>query len=906
MIPIKLELKNFLSYGPQLQTVNFGPYPLICLSGKNGHGKSALLDAMTWAIWGQARKSSSVAKADAQLVHLGQTQMLVCFEFYFNGHHYRIKREFAKTYGKPVANLDFGIIDPDTNAYNSLTDKTIRATQEKIETTIGLSYDAFINSAFLKQGQSNEFSQKSPKERKEVLGSILGLNQYEELRKKSLEKSKEFAVKKASLKQRFEAINAELTKKESYQIELATAHNNLNTLQQELAQAEAHKDALTKKYSAITEQELKQQAALTQYKELSDQEQVVRNELGTLIAHWRKHQKLLTFAHNKKELEDSMRSYVQKIAVHQQKLTAHLKLKESLLATKETLHKAESAFEERYRTAIAQLELKKNNHEKMKAGYYAECQQLLKQIKQAHLSTQDIQKKITALQQTLPKQPLDPAAITQQELLFEKRKSFYHSWIAQANAIKNTLEQLQHKKNLTDDSSQPSCPLCEQNLSASRKKFLQTKFLDEYQHLNHQIGRFKRIISNLKEVLLTQHKELEAHKKIATETALTVTNIKQLSEQLTLQNAALKKFEQEQTALLQQGDQEDKLCQDIHKHLLLLEKEKPTARAKDAALSALMQQQQTIIQHSTALNYQTDLHQEDQRILDELQKKVEQLHHLDTIVAEQDASYRSIKQLSAQRKTIRIKQRDAHILYTSFASLAESKKQSEQELAQSAQAISMLQKNKEALLLTIGRINAQLEALEKIEREAQSFLTEESKLSQEQHAYEIIAQAMGKDGIQALLIEQAIPEIEQEANDLLAQLTDNQSHIIIDSLRDLKKGGTKETLDIKISDSAGIRPYELFSGGEAFRIDFALRIAISKLLARRSGTSLQTLIIDEGFGSQDEEGLQHIMDALVKIQNNFSKVIIVSHLPSMKEQFPVHFFIEKKSAGSQITIFEEG
>ena len=172
--------------------------------------------------------------------------------------------------------------------------------------------------------------------------------------------------------------------------------------------------------------------------------------------------------------------------------------------------------------------------------------------------------------------------------------------------------------------------------------------------------------------------------------------------------------------------------------------------------------------------------------------------------------------------------------------------------------------------------------------------------------YQIIATATGNDGIQALLIDETIPEIEQEANKLLAKLTNNQAHIIIDSLRDLKKGGTKETLDIKISDPTGIRPYELFSGGEAFRIDFALRIAISKLLAHRSGTALQTLIIDEGFGSQDEEGLGQIMDALYKIQNDFSKIIIVSHLAALKDQFPVHFVIEKGARGSSIKVVELG
>ena len=179
-------------------------------------------------------------------------------------------------------------------------------------------------------------------------------------------------------------------------------------------------------------------------------------------------------------------------------------------------------------------------------------------------------------------------------------------------------------------------------------------------------------------------------------------------------------------------------------------------------------------------------------------------------------------------------------------------------------------------------------------------------LQEEIDDYQLLATTLGKDGIQALLIEEALPEIEQEANELLGQLTNNQSHIMIESLRDLQKGGTKETLDIKISDAQGIRPYELFSGGEAFRIDFALRIAISILLARRAGTSLQTLIIDEGFGSQDEEGLSYIMDALHKIQSSFCKIIIVSHLPTMKDQFPVHFMIEKGAQGSTVQIMEQG
>ena len=85
MIPHKIQLKNFLSYGAELQMIDFTPYRLIYLSGKNGHGKSALLDAMTWALWGQARKTTNAVKPDQGLLRLGQTHMIVIFDFELNG-----------------------------------------------------------------------------------------------------------------------------------------------------------------------------------------------------------------------------------------------------------------------------------------------------------------------------------------------------------------------------------------------------------------------------------------------------------------------------------------------------------------------------------------------------------------------------------------------------------------------------------------------------------------------------------------------------------------------------------------------------------------------------------------------------------------------------------------------------
>ena len=173
-------------------------------------------------------------------------------------------------------------------------------------------------------------------------------------------------------------------------------------------------------------------------------------------------------------------------------------------------------------------------------------------------------------------------------------------------------------------------------------------------------------------------------------------------------------------------------------------------------------------------------------------------------------------------------------------------------------------------------------------------LREELKGDQRQAwIYQQLDDAFGKDGIQALIIENAVPQIEKEANAILAQLTDNRIQISFELLRDLKKGGTSETLDVVIADEIGERSYHLYSGGEAFRTNFALRIALSKVLAMRSGTRLRTLFIDEGFGTQDQHGLEQLIEAIQVVSRDFDKVLVVTHLPQLKAAFPVQIEVTK-------------
>jgi exonuclease SbcC len=133
-------------------------------------------------------------------------------------------------------------------------------------------------------------------------------------------------------------------------------------------------------------------------------------------------------------------------------------------------------------------------------------------------------------------------------------------------------------------------------------------------------------------------------------------------------------------------------------------------------------------------------------------------------------------------------------------------------------------------------------------------------------------------------------------------MTDNRMHIALETQREAKTGGVIETLDIKIADELGTRNYELFSGGEAFRINFALRIALSKLLVRRAGASLPTLIMDEGFGTQDSAGKEKLVEAINSIQDDFEKIIVITHIEELKDIFPVRIDIAKTSEGSTISV----
>lgn len=171
--------------------------------------------------------------------------------------------------------------------------------------------------------------------------------------------------------------------------------------------------------------------------------------------------------------------------------------------------------------------------------------------------------------------------------------------------------------------------------------------------------------------------------------------------------------------------------------------------------------------------------------------------------------------------------------------------------------------------------------------------------------YKQLERAFSRDGVPALLIEQALPQIEARANETLDRLTGGEmmvQFVTQAQFKDKRREDLRETLDIRISDSTGVRDYEMFSGGEAFRVNFAIRLALSEVLSQRAGARLQLLVIDEGFGSQDTQGRQRLIEAINLVRADFAKILVITHIDELKDAFPTRIEVEKTERGSVIKV----
>ncbi|MBW4614328.1 MAG: SMC family ATPase [Desmonostoc vinosum HA7617-LM4] len=1004
MIPVQLILKNFLSYRDA--TLDFRGLHTACICGSNGAGKSSLLEAITWAIWGESR-----AAAEDDVIHAGSKEVRVDFTFQSNEQKYRVIR--TRIRGASSV-LEFQIETP--SGFRPLTGKGVRATQDLILEHIKLDYDTFINSAYLRQGRADEFMLKRPTERKEILAELLKLNQYDELEERAKESSRQFKARVEELERSLDSIKVQLQQRETTQAqrdELEAEHNQLqqvqafDTIQLQSLQVVQHQrqgweqqlsfvrqqyqnltqdcDRLQQEQSAIGSQradlgailnrEAEIKTGYTQYQNLQCQEEAfaTKFEAYTRAGQTRqqKQQQLLKQIHEiERQLQQAqaqLEALGQQEREIQQTLTKSGEVETAL---------AQLAAARRHVAHLDQLQMQvapllqqratlQSQLDRTQAGLVARLEQLQ--------ATEDQLQRTSRRQPQLQQAVMDVAVQIEElekkrvylQRVQEKgqeRRHFIERLQAHQRDYEKLLGELEQKLQMLQNPD-ALCPLCERPLDEHHWNRVVEKTQVELQDTQGQfwVVREQMAVSDREiQVLRQEYREISQHLaaydtlreqrgQLAAQLEAT-TDVQQQLQQIAHEKQHLERslqagdYAPNQQAELQQLNQYlQQLNYNEQDHALArseVERWRWAEIKQGQIKDATKRQTQLAIRkpelQATITQLQTRIKQEEidsdcakqiaalDRHIAEIGYSSEQHNNLRLAVKQAQSWHLRYQQLlSAQQQYPQLQVRLQELESSRNARLTERQQLANQiesivqQLEATANPTAQIQAIEQQLAIRRRQLDEQITKLGRLEQLAHQLETLQIQYEQQQQQlqaakkqhriYQELAQAFGKNGIQALMIENVLPQLEAQTNQLLSRLSANQLHVQFITQKAGRSGkSTKknakliDTLDILIADARGTRAYETYSGGEAFRINFAIRLALAKLLAQRAGAALQLLIVDEGFGTQDAEGCDRLIAAINAIASDFACILTVTHMPHLKEAFQARIEVNKTQQGSQL------
>ena len=1041
MIPLKLTVKNFLCYRDNTPTLDLESVHLACLCGDNGHGKSALLDAITFALWGSSRLGD---RNHDDLIHKGQSDMLVELEFESAGERYRVARRRARGRSQGRTGLEFFIRNSEGD-WRAITGNTVRDTERFITERIRMDHETFVNTAFLRQGDADRFTTSKPSDRKRILAEVLDLSYYDGLERRARDRVSELRLETQRLEADIEIREREAEQRAAHEETLDEVSREIAGLEPRLAEA---RDLLEDGTRLVAELEGKSNeldeliVRIPQSEKLlgetADRAEIYRSRVdeaeelilrqaeiekghSELTAFQEEDERLNRALNSKNEIELVVAGYRQEIAVERERLITQseqlTKLIESmrvaasvipqleeLLAKLRPRRKKIDEFQERIDEFSLKEKRTRHKLEQME-GYRAEYEEMRDQMldletklfREKSRLEAELERLTSTLEKDIrPRSELLPRLLEEREALNaesarlesltsqieegrESVKSLDGRVIAlrgDNDRLRETMRDTRQKFDLLE-SGDLDCPLCGKELDGDGREHLRTEYeeigmrsKDEFQANEDEIASLARQRDPLGRRLAQMESEYDAASRRFQN------NMGQLTARIEEARAAQKRGETLESDIsvlkntLESGSfmPEERRIADRIKDLLnsvefdprdldelAKEHRKITDEIRgsqrdldelrvdvDKAESEINQRLNIAAQARDGIEpAQTELapvvaalesgdFSHDARVQiekleaeigelgydsarhDEVRERIMDLigfaktrQRLDSALGQIEWDRVQLAQTETDLQDIRSELSEMEerrgLLSVEAARLPEA----QSELEKFRADFEDMEKRLTSARVRLGIARDAVERCKRMAREAAELGRKRDDQIRERGLYEELAIAFGHNGIQALIIEDALPQIENDANDLLARLTDNRMSLklqLIDGRRIRGSDALSEEMSIDISDETGTRAYETFSGGEAFRINFALRIALSRLLARRSGAPLPILFIDEGFGSQDASGQERLIEAIQSIRDDFDKIVVITHVEAIKEAFDTRIQVQKTDMGSTFEI----
>lgn len=863
MIPIRLKLSGFLSYRDPVE-LDFTSFELACISGANGAGKSSLLDAITWALFGQARKR------DDTLIHTTASAAEVTFTFAYENNVYRVQRILPRGKGGV---LEFQIAENEEDNRKSaienrqliwrpLTEHTLRDTQTRIEDILRLDYETFVNASFFLQGKADQFTQQRPADRKRILASILGLETWEIYRERTVERRKSIERELDLVRGRLSEINAELEEEPVRRELLATMETQLEQLTAARKAQESALETGRRLAATLAEQRKLADGLAATLKRSRDQQSMLLGRLSAREGERAAHADLVGRAADVEQAYHNWQTARADLEKWQAAETRYHEFERRRQPSLDAINTEKAKLEQEMQLLSEQLSVI--------SGQQGSIQNLKSEIENAQTKLAESETKLS-----------ERNSLQEQAQEVKQRQA---EMKAENDRLKLDMEEIKQRIDALESATGAVCPVCGQELNAAHR----ASTLKQLQAEGAEMGNRWRANKAAMAESVTQVSNIE-HRMAGLASAENerlrlAGQISSLGERLDgLQKAAA---EWQAKGAPRRSEIEQ-----------LLRGEKYAAEARTALVR--------LDAEMASIGYDTVAH-ESARAAESAGRAAE-------------ADFRALELARAALAPI---EREIGDLRTEIQNRESEIENQEDSYAEAAAALTLaeqdapdvnavydellrLQENENRLRDQAGAARQKVSVLGDLRTRKADLERQHEMLAVQIGRHKTLERAFGKDGIPALLIEQALPQIEEKANELLRRLSGDTMSVTFvtqSEYKDKKRDDMKETLEIQVSDGIGRRDYEMFSGGEAFRVNFAIRLALSEILARRTGARLQTLVIDEGFGSQDVQGRQRLIEAINLIKPDFAKILIITHIEELKEAFPTRIEIEKTADGSTVRV----
>jgi exonuclease SbcC len=966
MIPIRLEMTNFMSY-LGFHQLDFTGFHTASIVGPNGSGKSAILDAITWVLYGEARKpkiSKGYSKNQArdELITNGTDYCEVTFEFDMEGKRYLVNRRVDR--GKTGQGIQFKLLTDS----GELDLHGKGSSDVEIEKELGVSYEVFIASSFITQGDSSRFMDADKNERIKILKEILELDVYDkcletasELLKESKknrerleEKQKEHSEKSLQVPEHERKLNqakteldqsntlldkakaevlrlsAEISEIDGKLKNLQDDASNLEKLSNQKEQLQSDKQKWQteiEKCEAFISKESEIEAGFSKFK-------IAKAELDSLNEKAIMHGKLEGQANNlQTQIKNEQSRLEEKLKALNEDLSESHKAQYQISKLEEMLKQAQNQKQEleRIEKVLGELELAKASQTKDFDNARSSYDQLSKKLagKLSLLGFADYSYAKSALDAvpTLARQANDLL------LKIESETENSADIALELEKLKAENAHLADELKMLEEGETGNCPLCGQSLDSKNRDELlaektsvmasvseRSKYLKiELENLQSSIKIDRQTLAGLQKQL-EKKPDLEQAIAIETEMSASKTVYDQASKNLSEIAAEYENFKSRNQELLSQKKQIDDNIVKVNSTLEL-------AKSKADKVESLSDETANIVKTLETKSFALDA----RKNKEDIDREMEKLAFDTSMLINARQNYDLLEQFETQKKNLDLAKTGlvsakSALEQTSsrIESISEQAKQLEEklvslpELQAGKKNVSVLLEfakseeqaasaNRDTTLKTKTNLERDLEdaskAKQQLEEVSQKLIENEKEIK----IYDECKKMFGPEGIPSHILEGVIPELEEIANQILMDISQGRigtegMRIEVRTTREGSQNKVYKALDIILTDGQVRRPYELFSGGERFRADFAVRIALSQLLAQRSGKRLRTLVIDEGFGTQDDEGIRRLIEAIQDVSEKFDKVLVISHVDEIKNAFEKRIVVRRNAETSSFEL----